>query len=50
MKKGVDERIDEGVLRWFGKMERMEKDTIVKRVYAGDCTGSRLMGRLRKRG
>ena len=24
VKKGVDERIDEGVLWWFGRMERME--------------------------
>ena len=40
--KVVDERIDEGVLRWFGHLERMENDTIAKRVYAGKCTGSRL--------
>ena len=31
--KGVGERIDEGVLRWFGHMERME----FKRVYLGVC-------------
>ena len=31
--KGVDERIDEGVLRWFGHVERMENDRIAKRVY-----------------
>ena len=24
--KGVDEKIDEGVLRWFGIMERMENE------------------------
>ena len=30
---GVDERIDEGVLRWFGHVERMENDRIAKRVY-----------------
>ena len=24
VKKGVDERIDAGVLRWFGHVERME--------------------------
>ena len=28
--KGVDERIGEGVLRWFGHMERMENDRIAK--------------------
>ena len=30
--KGVDERIDEGILRGFGHVERMEKDRIAKRV------------------
>ena len=40
MTKGVDERIDEGVLRWFGHMERKKNDTIAKRVYVGECAGS----------
>ena len=35
-----DEGIDEGVLRWFGHVERMEKDRIVKRVYVGECADS----------
>ena len=35
VKKGVDERIDEGVLRWVGHMERMENGRIAKRVYVG---------------
>ena len=30
-RKGVYERIDEGVLQWFGHMERMENDRIAKR-------------------
>ena len=30
--KGVDEKIDEGILRWFGHVERMENDRIAKRV------------------
>ena len=25
MRKGLDERIDEGVIRWFGHEERMER-------------------------
>ena len=40
MKKGLHERIDEGVLRWFGHVERMEKDIIAKRVYVGECACS----------
>ena len=31
--EGVDERIDENVLRWFAHVERMENDRIAKRVY-----------------
>ena len=49
MTKGLDERIDEGVLRWFDHGERMEKNRITKRVYVRGCAGSRLGGRPRKR-
>ena len=47
--KGVDEKIDEGVLRWFGNMERMEKDRTAKRVYVGECAGSCSVTRPRNR-
>ena len=47
--KGVDERIDEGVLQWFGHVERMENGRIAKRVYVGECAGSRSVCRLWKR-
>ena len=47
--KGLDERIDEGVRRWFGHEERMEKDRIAKRVFVGECEGSCSLGRPRKR-
>ena len=29
MMKGVDEKIDESILLWFGHVERMEKDRIL---------------------
>ena len=45
----MDESIDEGVLRWFSYVERMENDMIAKRVYVGECACSRLVGRPRKR-
>ena len=48
MKRGIDERIDEGVLRGFGHVERREMDRISKRVYVGECAGSRSVGRSRK--
>ena len=35
VRKGPDERIDEGIFRWFGNVERIESDRIAKRVYAG---------------
>ena len=47
--KGVDERIDEGDLMWFGRMESMENDRIANRVYVGECVGIRSVGRPRKR-
>ena len=47
--KEVDERIDEGVLRWFAHVERMENDKIAKIVYVGECAGSRSVGRPWKR-
>ena len=40
VRKGLDERIDEGVLRWFGHLERMERDRNAKRFYVGVCAGS----------
>ena len=48
MMKGVDGRIDEGVLWWFAHAERMEKDVIAERVYVGLCAGSCSVGWLRK--
>ena len=37
MKKGLDERSDEGLLRWFGHVERMESNRITKKVYIEVC-------------
>ena len=47
--EGLDEKMDEGVLRWFGHVERMENNRIAKGVYVGECAGSRSVGRPRKR-
>ena len=46
--KGVDERIDEGVLQWLLHMERVENDRIAKRVYVGESVDSPSIGRSRK--
>ena len=47
--KRLDERIDEGVLRWFGHVERVEGNRIGERIYEGECAGNRSVGRSRKR-
>ena len=47
--KGVYEKIDEVVLRWFDHVERMESGRMAKRVYVSLCAGSRSVGRQRKR-
>ena len=47
--KRMEERIDEGVLRWLSHVERMEKDSIAKRVYVGKCAGSLSVSRPLKR-
>ena len=44
-----DEKIDEGVPRWFGHVERMENGKIPMRVYVGECAGSRSVDMPRKR-
>ena len=49
VKKVLDESIDEGVLRWLGHVEKVESDRIAKRVYIGECAGSRSVARTRKR-
>ena len=49
MMKDVDDRIDEGVLQWFGHVEIIENDRIARRVYIGKCAGSCSVGRPRKR-
>ena len=45
VRKGLDERIDEGMLQWFSHVE-MERDSNAKRVYVGEYAGSHYMGRL----
>ena len=46
VKKGLNKRIDEGVLRWFSYVERIESDRIAKKVYVGECAGSQSLGRM----
>ena len=49
VKKGVDGRIDEGILWWFSHVHRMENDKIAKGVYVREFTDSHLVGQPWKR-
>ena len=49
VRKGLDERIDQGILWWFGHVERKERDRITKRVYVGEYAGSHSVGSTQKR-
>src|SRR5678816_3380272 len=49
VKKGVNERINESMLRWFGHVERVNDSRLVKRMYSGECVGNRPAGRPKKK-
>ena len=49
VKKGVNERINESILRWFGHVERMDDSRLVKLMYSGECVRNRLAGRPKKK-
>ena len=44
----VGQRIDQGLLRWFGHVERMGDERLAKRVYDSNVRGVRRRGRPRK--
>src|SRR5678815_2984301 len=49
VKKGVNERINESTLRWFGHVERMNDSRLDKRMYSGECAVNRPAGRPKKK-
>ena len=46
--RGVNQKIDQGILRWFGHVERMGNERMVKRMYESQVRGGRGRGRPRK--
>ena len=44
----VSQRMDQGVLKWFGHVERMENERLVKRVYDSEVRGVRRRGGQKK--
>ena len=49
VQKGINERINESMLRWFGHVERMDDSRMVKRMYKSECIGKRPPGRAKRR-
>ena len=43
VRKGVDERIDEGLLPCFGRLERMKNDSFAMEVYVEESARDRLI-------
>src|SRR5678815_4290715 len=48
VKKGVNERINENMLRWSGHVERMNDSRLVKRMYSASVLGIDRLGDRRK--
>ena len=44
-KKSMTERAEQGVLRWFGHLIRMNEERIVKKVFNSEVDGERGRGR-----
>src|SRR5678815_4580476 len=49
VKKGVNEKINESTLRWFGHVERMDDSRFIKRMYSGKCAENRPDGKPKKK-
>ena len=45
----VQERIERNLLKWFGHVERMREERLVKRVYQAYVEGKRGRGKPQKR-
>src|SRR5256885_8705101 len=45
----IQERVDEGVLKWFGHVERMGEERLVKQIYVSEVEGTRRRGRPKRR-
>ena len=49
LKYKLSERVDQSVMRWYGHMERMSEERLVKRIYRAGVDGMRGRGRPRTR-
>jgi hypothetical protein len=49
VEKGVIDRINMSILRWFWHLERMDENRLVKRIYRGEVVGNRTVGRQKMR-
>ena len=49
LQRNLSERGDAALLRWFGHIERMEGERLVKKNYRAEVEGNREKGRPRRR-
>ena len=49
LKNGIGVKVERNVLRWFGHIERMDDERLVKKVYESSVEGGRRRGRPCKR-
>ena len=49
LQRSLSERGEAAVLRWFGHVERMEGERLVKKIYQAEVEGNRRRGRPRRR-
>ena len=49
VRDALSKRADQTVLRWFGHIERMSEERMVKRIYKSEAVGARARGRPRVR-
>ena len=49
LQRSLSERGEASVLRWFGHVERMEGERLVKKIYRAEVEGNRARGRPRRR-
>ena len=49
LKHKLNEKVDQSVMRWYGHMERMMEERLVKRIYRAGVGGTRGRGRPRTR-
>ena len=48
IKDSVDDRMGRATLCWFGHIERINDERLIRRIYVGNVEGKKMRGRPRK--